>query len=256
MALQSMILPETLAHAPGYDLSGVYKPARHEEEVGGDFYDFYPLAPGLYGILIGDVMGKGKEAAASTALLRYSVRAFTSTGTRPAQVMRQLNSLLEGQEGRFETASLFVGVLDAVTGTLHYACAGHEPPMLARVDGEEETLDSTGPILGIGLDLPYTEDSITLEPGDALFLMTDGVTEARSERGQFLESAGAWRLLRSALGAPSVQEALTSLDAALTGFIGRASRDDIAMLLLRRESETKPPANKDRSRVLDSPARP
>lgn len=235
--LQRMILPETLANVPGYELSGVYKPASHEEEVGGDFYDFYRIREGVYGLLIGDVMGKGKEAAASTAFLRYSVRAFTSTGTCPAQIMYQLNDLLEGQES-FETATLFVGVLDAQAGTLCYSCAGHEPPMLARANGSEETLVSTGPILGVGLPIPYWEQDVTLRPGDSLFLMTDGVTEARSEQGRFLESDGTWRLLRSALGTPSAQEALAFLDAALTSFIGRNSRDDIAMLLLRREIES------------------
>jgi len=92
-ALQRMILPERLADVPGYDLSGFYLPARQEEAVGGDFYDFYPTGTGTYGLLIGDVMGKGKEAAASTALLRYSVRALTSMGMGPAQVLSQLNVL-------------------------------------------------------------------------------------------------------------------------------------------------------------------
>jgi hypothetical protein len=235
-ALQSMILPEKLADAPGYDLFGVYKPARHEEEVGGDFYDFYPIEAGVYGILIGDVMGKGKEAAAFTALLRYSVRAFTSMDLCPAKVLSQLNEMIERQQLQFGTASLFVGVLDARTGLLRYASAGHEPPMLARADGREETLNATGPILGVGLILPYEEQVVRLGLKDSLFMMTDGVTEARSDDGKFLESEGTWRLLRSALSAPSTQEALASLDAALTTFIGRNSRDDIAMLLLQRKS--------------------
>ena len=249
-SLQTMILPETLADAPGYDLDSVYRPARREEAVGGDFYDFYPVSAGEYGLLIGDVMGKGKEAAASTAQLRYSVRALTGTGLGPAQVLGRLNDLLEQQGQSFGTASLFVGVLDASSGLIRYACAGHEPPLLARADGRQETLAVTGTLLGVGLSVPYAEQAVTLEPGDALLLMTDGVTEARSEAGVFLDSAGAWRLLFAALSLPSARSALSSIDTALTAFIGRNSCDDIAMLLLRR---TPVPAEAPRGGREDQP---
>ncbi len=88
--LQRMISPERLSGVPGYDISGIYRPARHEDEVGGDFYDLYPIAPGVYGLLIGDVMGKGKEAAEYTAVLRYSVRAFTGLAQSPAQALSSI----------------------------------------------------------------------------------------------------------------------------------------------------------------------
>jgi len=233
-SLQRMILPERLTDVPGYDLSGFYLPAHLEEAVGGDFYDFFPTGTGTYGLLIGDVMGKGKEAAASTALLRYSVRAFTSMGLGPAAVLSQLNVLIESQKLSFSTATLFLGILDPASGCLRYANAGHELPMLRRCAGQEETLVSTGLILGVGLDLPYEEEVIWLEAGDALLLMTDGATEARSESGTFLDSAGVWRLLRAALSLPTAETATAALSAALERFIGRASRDDIALLLLRR----------------------
>ena len=241
-ALQSMILPDTLAAAPGYDLCSLYRPAHHEEEVGGDFYDFYPCGAGLYGLMIGDVMGKGKEAAASTALLRYSVRAFTSTGASPAQVMGRLNSMIETQETRFGTATLFLGLLDPVSGSLCYANAGHEPPLLRRAGGAEEVLGATGPILGIGFEATYEEDVVALDLRDALLLMTDGVTEARNAQGAFLDGAGAWRLLRAALRAPSAQGALASLDSALAAYIGTGPCDDIAMVLLRRTLDRSDPS--------------
>lgn len=233
-ALQSMILPDALALVPGYDLCGLYRPARHDDEVGGDFYDFYPAGSGVYGILIGDVMGKGKEAAASTGLLRYSVRAFASTGTPPAKILDQLNSLIDAQGLEFGTASLFVGFLDVRSGLLSYASAGHEAPLLQRADGEGEMLDSTGPILGVGPGITYDEKAVALNAGDALLLMTDGVTEARSEQGQFLDCAGAWRLFRTALRLPTAQKAVAALDMALRDYIGTQRCDDIALLLLRR----------------------
>jgi sigma-B regulation protein RsbU (phosphoserine phosphatase) len=234
MALQSMHLPTELAHATGYDLSGLYKPALEEEEVGGDFYDFYPTGNGQFCLLIGDVMGKGKEAAASTALLRYAIRAFCSAGANPALIITQLNTLIETQGLPFETASLFVGLLEPRSGSLAYANAGHEPPMLKRADGDEQALAVTGPILGVGLDARYEEKAVALGPKDTLLLMTDGVTEARNKHGEFLGSAGAWWMLRTALRAPSAQSALTSLDRALTDYISDSHCDDIALLLLRR----------------------
>ena len=241
-SLQSMVLPSTLADAPGYEIGGLYKPANREEEVGGDFYDFYAIGGGLYGILIGDVMGKGKEAAASTAFLRYSVRAFASTGDHPGQIMRQLNTMIDTQGVPFETASLFLGYLDVKSGCLYYANAGHEPPLLRRISGGEEVLSSTGPILGVGPGQSYEESVVVLEPSDVLLLMTDGVTEARSPSGDFLDASGAWKMLRTALRAPTAQRAIASLDTALTHYIGAARRDDIAILLLRRHAAvTVPP---------------
>jgi len=233
-ALQTTLLPLTLAEAAGYDLCGVHKPLHHEEEVGGDFYDFYPIEEGCYGLIIGDVMGNGKEAAATTAFLRYSVRAFTSTGAHPAQIMGQLNRLIETQGLHFETATLFLGCLDINTGSLTYVNAGHEPPLLKRAGGEEETLNATGPILGIGLEVTYDQETTVLGYGDALLLMTDGVTEARNAKGEFLDSEGAWQLLRAVTNAPSSQRALSEMNSALMRYSGYQLSDDVAMLLLRR----------------------
>jgi len=108
--------------------------------------------------------------------------------------------------------------------------------MLVRADGQEETLGLTGLLLGVGLGLLYEEGVVFLGVGDALLLMTDGATEARGEGGEFLASEGVWRLLRAALPQPTAATALDWLSAALGRFIGRSSRDDIALLLLRRNS--------------------
>ena len=99
-------------------MAALCRPARAEEEVGGDFYDLFPLGGDRYGLLLGDVQGKGKEAAASTALLRYAARALAGAGSGPAAVLDQLNRLLDAQEREFGTASLFLGLLDAPSGRL------------------------------------------------------------------------------------------------------------------------------------------
>jgi serine phosphatase RsbU (regulator of sigma subunit) len=247
-ALQRMISPAKPCTVLGYDVSGVYCPARDEEQVGGDFYDVYPITASEYGVLIGDVMGKGKEAAAHTAMLRYSVRSFASMGLSPGETLGRISNLVERQGHDIGTASLFVGVLDVRSHSLHYANAGHEPPLLCRANGVDETLDVTGPIIGATVGYEYADRSVALLPGDVLLLMTDGVTEARNSRGQFLDAEGVRERLRSVLqsrstGLPrtgimprkAAEVALSELLDVVNGYIGPNSRDDIAMLLLRRD---------------------
>ena len=237
-ALQRMILPEHFETMPGYDLSGFYMPAHKEDEVGGDFYDFFPIGNGTYGLMIGDVMGKGKEAAASTALLRYSVRAFTSLGIGPAAALKRLNSMIENQHFPFDTATIFLGILDPVAGELRFSSAGHEPPMLYRAQGIGMSLSTSGMMLGVGIECEYDEDMVVLHPGDHLLLMTDGATEARSEQGQFLTCDGVWEMLKNAVREDSTESALSRLTSDLVSYIGHSNRDDIALLLLRRTSHS------------------
>lgn len=235
-AMQRMVLPETLPAIPGCDLASLYFPARQEEEVGGDFFDVFPVdaAQEVFGILIGDVVGKGKEAAEHTALLRYTARAYAGLNTGPADVLRRLNALLESQASLMGSASMFVGIYHAATGVLHYANAGHEPPLLARADGALELLSSTGTLVGILADAPYTQVETQLLPGDSLLLVTDGVTEARNAQGQFLDEAGAWRLLHPSLMAPSATRVVAQFYQRLEAFMDGYQRDDIAVLFLRR----------------------
>lgn len=235
-ALQRMVMPETLALIPGYEVAFHYQPARQEEEVGGDFYDVFLVdaARGLYGIVMGDVVGKGKEAAEHTALLRYTARAYAAVCDGPAEILRRLNALVEAQRFTLGSASLFVGLLDAERGRLCYANAGHEPPLLSHPDGDEEALDATGPLIGIVEDALYAEATLDFSPGDSLLLVTDGVTEARDPQGRFLDDAGVRRLLRPSLRAPSAAGAVVEFQERLDTFMAGRQRDDIAILLLRR----------------------
>ncbi len=236
-AMQSMILPDALPPVAGYDIGPVYRPARHEEEVGGDFYDVFPIDGGArYAILIGDVMGKGKEAASSTALLRYTVRAFSGTLESPARVVERMNDLIELQNVAFATATLFLGFLDTACGTLLYCNAGHEPPMLRRAgSGERELLMPTASVIGVGSGIACDDETTTLLPDDALFLFTDGVTESRNRDGAFLGDHGAWRMLLAALPAPTAGMALATLDDSLQRYAEGDARDDVTMLLVRRD---------------------
>ncbi len=235
-SLQRMVLPDILAAVPGCDIAARYRPARQEEEVGGDFYDVFPVdaARGLYGLFLGDVVGKGKEAAQHTALLRYTARAFCALGDGPAAALARLNALLESQASSLGSASLFLGLYHAPSGTLRYANAGHEPPLLARADGTVEWLPPTGTLLGVAADAPYEEQRVELCAGDSLLLVTDGVTEARDPSGEFLDTEGTERLLRPCLSAPTAAAVAEQFHQRLESFMAGRQRDDIAILLLRR----------------------
>lgn len=235
-ALQSMVLPEVLVAPDGYAVAGAYKPAKIDEDVGGDFYDFFPIAAdrGLWGMLMGDVLGKGKEAAAFTGLLRYTIRAYAHAELEPGTILAKLGALVEAQKSKLATASVFFAVLETQSGELCYANAGHEPPILMHPNGVSEELTPTGPIIGATSQATYESKSLVLEKGDTLFLFTDGLTEARNDRGEFLDTAGAVRLLRQALRANDASEAVVAIEVGLSDFTGGRQRDDLALMLLRR----------------------
>jgi serine phosphatase RsbU (regulator of sigma subunit) len=233
-ALQHMTLPATLPLIPGYEISSVYRPARIDEAVSGDFYDCFMVRDAIFGILIGDVVGKGKEATISTALLRYSVRSFASLGMTPSQVLSSLTRLLENQNVNFQTATLFFALLDSASGELTYSSAGHEPPLHMLASGGFEHLESGGPLLGIGDQFKYDEGAIHISKGDRILMMTDGVTEARTPQGEFLGSRGVLRFMQSIPKQWTMDQAINQLDSLLANYTSGNYRDDVAMLLLMR----------------------
>jgi len=246
--MQALAAPEHLATAPGWDVASLYLPARADEEVGGDFYDFFAITETSFGILLGDVQGKGKEAAAHTAMLRYTVRAFASEGHPPGLILQRLNDQVDA-DPHSSTASLFYGVLDANTGRVDYASAGHEPPVVVRSNGTAVRLAATGPLIGVGGGLPYAQQCAHIDPGDRMLLVTDGVTEARNSRGDFLDEEGTIRLL-SQCGAADASGLVTEFVDRVMEFAGGDNRDDIAILLLRRESEAQPRSKIDVGAVV------
>ena len=229
-----MTLPEYLPVLPGYDISSAYRLERIDEGVGGDFYDCFIVRNSIYGILIGDVGGKGKEAAISTALLRYSVRSFASLMMTPGQILSHTNNLIYSQNMIFQTATLFFGLLDCTSGALRYSSAGHETPLLMLANGSCESLNAGGPMLGIGEELVYDEGSINLSKDERLLMVTDGVTEARSAKGDFLGSDGIMSLLQGIPKECETEQTINQLDSAISTYTSGNYRDDIAVLLLKR----------------------
>jgi sigma-B regulation protein RsbU (phosphoserine phosphatase) len=177
-AIQRSLLPSELPQIAGFELSAHYETSAR---AGGDYYDFFPLADGRWGMFIGDVSGHGTPAAVLMAITHAIAHSQPGTHTPPAALLAYLNNQLATaytRDGTFVTA--FYAVLDPNRRTLTYSRAGHNPPRLVRRE-QVHSLDQTGSLpLGISTGQVYEEATIPLELGDLLLLFTDGVTEASS----------------------------------------------------------------------------
>lgn len=182
--LQRALLPAKPAIGPGYRLGSAYVPAFAGQEIGGDFYDVFRNEEGKVGILIGDVSGKGIEAASLGAATRNTLRAFAYEMPSPAEALSHANRLIARQQtGHFVT--LFLAVLDPATGEFRYSNAGHPPAIVYRRNGDIETLSFGDIPVGFMENFDYREAQCRLDPGDRLILYTDGVTESRKEADLF-----------------------------------------------------------------------
>ncbi|GJM19752.1 MAG: hypothetical protein DHS20C14_19650 [Phycisphaeraceae bacterium] len=175
-SLQRSLLPERTPKIPGVALATSYLTSA---EAGGDYYDFFDLGDGRWGILIADVAGHGAAAATVMAMLRAILHAYEGIEQSPRAIMAFCNAKLAAArlEGSFTTA--FYAVLDTATGEFTYARCGHNPPRLRRADGSIEALECAGALpLGVDAGIPLEQATVTLAPGDTVVLYTDGITEA------------------------------------------------------------------------------
>jgi serine phosphatase RsbU (regulator of sigma subunit)/PAS domain-containing protein len=228
--LQASLLPRRLPAIPGVDLGARYMTATHGAEVGGDFYDAFRTQGG-WGLVLGDVCGKGEDAAAVTATARHGVRLVSRWRTGPGEVLSAVNEALL-EEDRFVTA--IMAELEPAGDRVRIALgtAGHPPAIVVRADGVIRTASRGGVPLGLFDDFEAGLDSLDLGAGDTLFLHSDGVLEAcdlsRQEFGQ--------ERLLEALAATAdqpVQEMLDTVQAALLNFCDGDLRDDVSMLAVR-----------------------
>ncbi|MFI0960146.1 PP2C family protein-serine/threonine phosphatase [Streptomyces sp. NPDC021080] len=183
-ALQKALLPPTLVDVPGLDVAAYYHVAS-ADEVGGDFYDLFPLDSGTWGFFLGDVCGKGAAAAAITSLARYTLRAAAVYDPDPAAVLANLNTVLNHEynsdDPRFCTVVFGLLTPDGNEGGFQVTLAsgGHPPALLMRSDGHADWLPTPGgQLIGVLPDAHIATTTISLGPGDTLFLHTDGLTEA------------------------------------------------------------------------------
>ena len=185
-ALQTSLLPPALPLIPGVELEARYQPALAGLEVGGDFYDVFDTG-GDWAIVIGDVCGKGPEAAAVTAVARWTIRSVAMDIRQPTQVLRKVNEALVHQQldDRFCTIA-YARVVPTSQGIRVSVCrGGHPAPLVVRADGEIEPFGTAGSLIGILPEVRLWEETTQLHTDDALVFYTDGVTEARRGREQF-----------------------------------------------------------------------
>ncbi len=235
--LQDSLLPASLPDVEGLDVAARYVAGGEGVEVGGDFYDLFPVVGGGWAAVLGDVCGKGTEAAALTALARHTLRA-ESEEVSPAEVLGRLNRaiLREGTDSRFLTATYAWLRREDGAVDVRLARGGHPPALLVRSDGSVETLCPAGPLLGIMDDIRFAESGFALEPGDTLVLFSDGVIEARSPDGELF---GMERLAAvAAEAAPgSAEDIAEALEAAIARFGAAEASDDRALLVIRVTDE-------------------
>jgi serine phosphatase RsbU (regulator of sigma subunit) len=229
--IQFRLLPVRPPEVPGYEVTGVSVPCY---EVGGDYFDFIGLPSGVVVIALGDVSGKGFDAALLMASLHASVRSQAYTTAPVAEKVRAVHRYLWECTPPNRFVTLFYGELDPQTHRLVYVNAGHLPPVLVRSDGSVESLEPVGPPLGILGDRAHPEREVRLEPGDLLAIYSDGMAELPSPSGEELGTARVVELLRQNrhLRVTSLRDVL---EAAIRDFRGTAqAADDLTFVLVRR----------------------
>ena len=226
--LQQSLLPDQLPDIPGYQLASLYRPAVERSLVGGDFYDVWQVGE-TWMLLIGDVTGKGTDAAALTALVRHTVRAASEFEPSPARLLAFVDATLKRRSALAPCTALCVRLDGAVA---RLAVGGHPLPLYVTADGVEEVGES-GPLLGAFTDVSWQDHDVRLQSGATLLAYTDGVTDAQA---QDRERFGLQRLLDSvaALGEVSAAELLAGLTRELSAFQSGAPADDTAAVAVRR----------------------
>lgn len=233
-SLQRSLLPPGLPDVPNVEIEVIYRAAGEGNEVGGDFYDVFPIQDGAYGFAIGDVCGTGPEAAAVTGLARHALRLLAREGFGGPAVLERLNAAIldEGARSRFLT--LLYGELwpqEDGSALLKVVCAGHPLPLRLRQDGSVEAAAEPQPLLGVIEDLELYEQTVTLDPGDVLLCVTDGVTERR-EGARMLGDDGLADVLATCTGLTAGAVAARILRA-VERFAAEPASDDMAILAMR-----------------------
>jgi serine phosphatase RsbU (regulator of sigma subunit) len=227
--LQASLLPDELPDIPGFRLASLYRPAGEQNFVGGDFYEAFEAGSGWM-LVIGDVTGRGAQAASLTAQARHTLRTAAILLADPTAAIDHLNGALVGKS---EVSVCTVAAVHLVDGdestSATIVCAGHPQPYLVRA-GQVQQIGGTGPVVGAWQSSRWNAQTVELLPGDVLVLYTDGVLDARGADARFGEERLA-AALREAAGA---QDAVARVLAALQGFERGAQADDTAVVALER----------------------
>jgi serine phosphatase RsbU (regulator of sigma subunit) len=227
-AVQKSLLPTQLPNILGFTLAADWRPAR---EVAGDFYDFFPLPDGCWGMVLADVSGKGAPAALYMAMARSLIRSEAGRFAKPSAVLTEVNRRLLTESCNEMFVTVFYAIIDPVLRSLTYASAGHDPPLLRRASGRVERLALGGLIMGVFEGPSFSDESLNLESGDALVAHTDGLTDTVNHQD---EAWGHRRLADAVNSAPAAaQDILTHILKDLAAFAGPVPQpDDITLLIL------------------------
>lgn len=233
--LQRSLSPPSLPRVAGLDVAVHYEPSA-PEEVGGDFYDLFPLGPGRMGFFLGDVCGKGPRAASVTSLARYTMRTAAMLHETPEAILADLNeALLMEATGEIQMCSAVYGEIDLrapAAATITLAVAGHPPPLVVRALGSVETTPAHGTMLGAVEDPSFRTCEIELGPGDAIVICSDGILDTEIDAVRVDEQRVAELL--SGMAQVSAQALRARLIDALRAN-ERPLRDDVAIMILRND---------------------
>jgi serine phosphatase RsbU (regulator of sigma subunit)/anti-sigma regulatory factor (Ser/Thr protein kinase) len=236
-ALQRSLLPPELPDIPGVELAAGYEAAGEGNEVGGDFYDVFEATPGRWRFAIGDVCGKGPEAAAVTGLTRHALRILAREGHDVPTVLERLNALIvdEGARARFITlihGELIPAARAGEATTVSLVCAGHPPPLVLGPGGAVKAGAGSQPLLGVLEGVTFRQNSIAMFPGDVLLCVTDGVTERRSGN-RLLDDADGLRHLLAECSDLNAGSVVARVRRAVHEFGFDPPTDDLALLVFR-----------------------
>jgi PAS domain S-box-containing protein len=238
-ALQHSLLPPRRPEIPGLEVAVRYQPVGRGTEIGGDFYDVFESAPGVWSVVIGDVCGKGTAAAALTGLARDTIRGVSIREASPQRVLRVLNEVVlrRDDESRFLTVALARVEPPMVAGhtaraKVRVACGGHPLPLLARAGGGRvEEAGRPSLLLGLFPDVSPVDVDVELRPGDSLVFFTDGVLEQQGPDGLFGEDR--LRDVLAGVGPCDAEGVAQAVLDAVTGWSPGPLQDDVAIVVLR-----------------------
>ncbi len=232
--IQKSILPRTFPAFPDRDDFELYAESNPAREMGGDFYDFFLIDQDRLGLVIADVSGKGVPAAIFMAVSRTMLKSIAVQGVSPGECLQQVNNLLCPDNDSAMFVTLFYAILNTKTGGLAYSNAGHNVPYVLSDAGSIALLENAGGMaLGVTEEAPYQVGTTRLRPGDALYLYTDGVTEAMDGRGNLFGNDRLEQLLRRIQGCSPREIVSETVGAVKTYAAGEPQADDITLLTVR-----------------------
>jgi sigma-B regulation protein RsbU (phosphoserine phosphatase) len=232
--IQMGILPKLFPAFPERKEFDIYASIEPAKEVGGDLYDFFFVDENHFCFLVGDVSGKGVPAAFFMAVTKTLLKVFAEGRLDPGAILSKVNNDLAEDNDSCMFVTLFLAIIDIRTGEVCYASAGHNPPLLLPAGQEAQWIPSQNELVaGIMEDIAYTSRCMTMQPGDTLFIYTDGVTEAMDRR-QALYSENRLVEVMNQCRDQSADEIVHAIDVSLKKFTGGAEQsDDITMLAMK-----------------------